>query len=391
MLKDSQFDGPIVDWLDAYALRGYMTTDTSLAIRGWNRWLEAKSGIRAQAILGQPLFEVFPDLVARQLDRCFKDALNGQVSVLAHRFHKYLLKFPASTEHKLSEMQQSAYISPLIRDGQVIGTMSVIDDVTERVIRENELLAAREQANKANAAKDRFIAVLSHDLRTPLTATLGWTHVLRDRIRDERVLRRGLEVIDRNASVQLELIEKLLDISRIDSAKLQLEIQPVEISEAIRATLETLEPVAQSKGVRIECGIMLDQRRRAALDPKRFQQIIWNLISNALKFTPKGGAVRVDVEDFIDGFQLSVADTGKGISAESMPHLFEPLWQADGGITQGGLGLGLAIVKNLVELHGGSIRAESAGLGQGAVFFVRMLWSGPAAKPLVKSAAQIAD
>jgi len=332
----------------------------------------------AKAVVGRPLFEAFPDLVARQLDRLYLDALNGQVSVLAHRFHKYLLKFPAP-DYGLDEMQQSAVIAPLLREGEVIGTISIIDDVTERVIRENELLAAREEAYKANEAKDRFIAVLSHDLRTPLTAIVGWSRVFRERAGDERMVLKGADVIERNAAVQLSLIEKILDISRINAAKLELDIEPVDVPAAVCAALETLEPIAQSKGVRIDRVSTPREHRTAKLDPKRFQQIIWNLISNALKFTPKGGTVRVDLEYASDAFQLSIADTGKGISAENMPHLFEPLWQAEGSSGHGGLGLGLAIVRNLVDLHGGSIRAESAGADKGAVFIVRIPWSGPPA------------
>ena len=353
MLRDSEFDASIVDWLDVHAQRGYMTTDTSLVIRGWNHWLEQKSGRSAESVVGRPLTEVFPDLIARQLDAIYHDALQGQVSVLAHRFHKYLLKMPCSPDHGLDEMRQSALISPLVREGSVVGTISVIDDVTERITRENELLMARETAHKANEAKDQFIAVLSHDLRTPLTAILGWARVFRERAKDERMVLKGAEVIERNAALQLALIEKVLDISRINAATLELDIESVDVPEVIHATLEALEPLAESKGILIEHTLPFRDRRMAALDPKRFQQIIWNLISNALKFTPAGGTVRVTLEYAPDVFQLSVADTGKGISPESMPHLFKPLWQDEGSGGHGGLGLGLAIVRNLVHLHGG--------------------------------------
>jgi signal transduction histidine kinase len=193
---------------------------------------------------------------------------------------------------------------------------------------------------------------------------------------------KGAEVIERNAALQLSLIEKILDISRINAAKLELDLEAVDVPETICSTLETLEPLAQSKGVRIDRAFAPRGGRTAKLDSKRFQQIIWNLISNALKFTPKGGSVRVALEYASDAFQLSIADTGKGISAENMPHLFEPLWQAEGSSGHGGLGLGLAIVRNLVDLHGGSIRAESGGPDKGAVFIVRMPWLGP---PAVKA------
>ena len=375
MLKNSEFDACIVQWLDEYAPRGYIITDAGLVIRGWSRWLEYNSGLTADSVVGRHLMEVFPDLVSRQLDRLYQDALHGQVSILAQRFHKYLLKFKVGLESGFEDMQQSAMISPLIRDGNVIGTITVIEDVTERIGRENDLLAAREAANRANDAKDRFIAVLSHDLRTPLTAILGWSRLFREHPKDERLVLKGADVIERNAALQLALLEKILDISRINAAKLELDIEVVDVAEAVHAAVDTLEPLAQSKGIRIEQAMMLDKGRTAGLDPKRFQQIIWNLISNALKFTPQGGTVCVRLEYTPDAFQLSVADTGKGISAESIPHLFEPLWQDEGSGGHGGLGLGLAIVRNLVQLHGGSIRAESAGLGQGAVFIVQIPWS----------------
>jgi hypothetical protein len=377
MLKNPQFDASVVEWLDEYAGRGYLLTDSLLRIVGWNRWLEAKSGLGAKDTIGRDLFSLYPDLLTRQLDRLFEGALNGQVSVLAHRFHKYLIKLPADPESGLSEMQQTAVVAPLIRDGEVIGTITVIDDVSERVAREDELLAAQLEAKRANEAKDRFIAVLSHDLRTPLTAILGWARVFNEHTTDERMVRKGAEVIERNATIQLGLIEQILDISRINAAKLELTLELVDVSEVINATVEAMEPLAEAKGVRIDRALDQQDRRTTALDPKRFQQIIWNLISNALKFTPKGGFIKVGLEYSTHGFQMTVADTGKGISAESMPHLFEPLWQAESSGGHGGLGLGLAIVRNLVDLHGGSIHVESPGIDQGAVFKVRIPWSDP--------------
>src|SRR5262245_56455167 len=202
MLNNPQFDASVVGWLDEYAGRGYLLTDPFLKIVGWNRWLESRSGLSGNEIIGRNLFDVFPDLVTRQLNHLYENALNGQVSILAHRFHKYLLKLPTDPESGLTEMQQSAVVAPLIRDGEVIGTISVIDDVSERVVREDELIAAREDAKKANESKDRFIAVLSHDLRTPLTAILGWARVFRENASDERVVRKGGEVIERNARIQ---------------------------------------------------------------------------------------------------------------------------------------------------------------------------------------------
>ena len=375
MLKNPDFNEPILDWLNDYASQGIVTTDKDLIIRGWNCWLEENTGRSAAEVLGRSLFVIFPDLVERGLDRLYRSALEGQISVLAQRFHQYLTKLPARPEFGLAEMQQAARIAPLVCNVIVIGTITVIHDVSERVIRENELVAAREQADKANEAKDRFLAVLSHDLRTPLTSILGWARIFRERAGDEQIVRRGTEIIERSAAVQLQLIEEILDLSRITAAKLELNLEPVEVRQIVNAALETLEPAAIAKGITLHRS-MPDEPRVAKLDSKRCQQIIWNLVSNSLKFTPRGGAVEATLKYASEGFELRIADTGKGIDAESLPHLFEPLWQAEGNASDGGLGLGLAIVRNLVELHGGSIHAESSGTGQGATFILKMPWSG---------------
>jgi PAS domain S-box-containing protein len=372
--KHSDIDSAIVQWLNDYAQRGILITDASFAIRGWNRWLEQNTCYTAEAVSGKCLFDVFPEIVERRLDQAYQEALSGKVTLLAHRFHRYLLKLGARPEYGLAEMQQSVLISPLVRDGQIVGTITAIEDVSERVARENQLIAEREAADHANEAKDRFLSVLSHDLRTPLTAILGWARVFQSRPTDEGTVRKGAAVIERNVGVQLELIEEILDISRISAAKLELNITPVNVRAATVMTLEMLEPIAEAKGVRLH-SVMPEQEREADLDSKRFQQILWNLVSNAVKFTPDGGSVHITLTYRDCDFQLTIADTGKGIDAENLGHVFDPLWQAEASGRQGGLGLGLTIVKNLVELHGGSIRAESSGLGHGAVFHVEIPWS----------------
>lgn len=391
MLKHTDFDGAIFRWLNDYAPQGILITDTDLVIRGWNLWLEQHTGRSAAAALGKPLLEVFPELAQRRLDDLYREALHGQVTVLAQRFHQYLVRLDARPEYGLPAMQQSARIAPLMERGEVIGTITAIEDVSERVVRENDLTAAREAADRANQAKDRFLAVLSHDLRTPLTAILGWAQIFRARPGDEQIVKRGADVIERNAAIQLQLIEQILDISRFTASKLELNVESGVVREMVVTALETLEPVAEAKGIRIEQNLPEDPRI-ASLDPKRFQQIIWNLISNALKFTPKGGWVRVTLTHAEKAFQLAVADNGKGIDAENLPHLFEPLWQAEDSEGHGGLGLGLAIVRSLVQLHGGTVRAESAGPGQGAQFIVEIPWrpaSGQASPKSLHSSRKI--
>jgi signal transduction histidine kinase len=207
-----------------------------------------------------------------------------------------------------------------------------------------------------------------------LTAILGWAQVFQERAHDPQIVRKGTAAIARNASVQLQLIEQILDISRITASKIELDLEHVEIREMISSTLDTLEPLATADGIRL-VSEMPATAHTVVLDSKRFQQIVWNLVSNSLKFTPQGGSVTAALEYTEKRFRLSIIDTGKGIAAENLPHLFEPLWQAEGSSGHGGLGLGLAIAKSLVELHGGSIHAGSPGEGRGATFIIEMPWS----------------
>src|SRR5215467_4481122 len=183
------FDAPIARWMNEHAPQGIFITDDVLVIRGWNRCMELMSGRTSDSVIGRPILEVFPELAGRQFDRIYREALSGRFLVLDHRFHKYIIKLPAKPEYKVAEMQQSAHIAPLIDNGQIVGTITAIEDVTERVVRESDLIAAREAADQANQAKDRFLGILSHDLRTPLTAILGWTRIFCERPGDEQLIR----------------------------------------------------------------------------------------------------------------------------------------------------------------------------------------------------------
>ena len=210
--------------------------------------------------------------------------------------------------------------------------------------------------------KDEFLATLSHELRTPLNAILGWSQVLRSNPGDRADLLKGLETIERNARVQTQLIEDLLDMSRITSGKLRLDIQSLQPVSFIEAAVETVKPAADAKGIRLEK--LLDPAAGPISgDPGRLQQVVWNLLSNAIKFTPRDGRVQMSARAGQLAIEISVADTGVGIRPEFIPHLFERFRQGDASTTRtyGGLGLGLSIVKNLVELHGGTVRVESPG------------------------------
>ena len=229
--------------------------------------------------------------------------------------------------------------------------------------------AARADAERASALKDEFLATLSHELRTPLSAILGWSQVLRRGARDETTLLRGLDTIERNARAQTQLIEDLLDMSRITSGKLHLDIQPVDPVTFIEAAMETMRPAADAKGVRLEK--MLDPHTGpVAGDPGRLQQVVWNLLSNAIKFTARGGKVQILLERVNSNVEINISDTGIGIGESFLPHVFERFRQGNQSITRsaGGLGLGLSIVKHLIELHGGSVHAKSPGENMGSTF-----------------------
>jgi PAS domain S-box-containing protein len=232
---------------------------------------------------------------------------------------------------------------------------------------------ARAQAEAANLSKDQFLAMVSHELRTPLNAMLGWGRMLRAGTLDAARRERALEVIERNALAQAQLIEELLDVSRIVSGKLSLEVAPFDIRATVEAAIDTVRPALDTKGMRLQ--LTLPQGTRPVMgDAHRMQQVAWNLLSNAVKFTPSGGQVEVTLEQDETETALRVSDNGQGIAPALLPFVFESFRQADSSITRtfGGLGLGLSISRHLVELHGGSISAFSAGEGQGATFVVRL-------------------
>jgi signal transduction histidine kinase/DNA-binding response OmpR family regulator len=249
-------------------------------------------------------------------------------------------------------------------------------DEVQRAAKERESLlqserAARGEAERLSAIKDEFLATLSHELRTPLNAILGWAQILAGRNARSDDLQRGAEAIYRNARAQAMLIEDLLDMSRITSGKLRLDVQTVAPMSFIEAATEAVRPAAEAKNIRIEM-IVDPLAGPVSGDAGRLQQVVWNLLSNAIKYTPKGGKVQVLLERINSHIEISVADTGIGIAADFLPYVFERFRQADASTTRrfGGLGLGLAIVKHLVELHGGTVQARSAGADQGATFTV---------------------
>lgn len=229
---------------------------------------------------------------------------------------------------------------------------------------------ARAEAENANRLKDDFLATLSHELRTPLSSILGWARILKTGQMQGEQAQRAIETIERNAKTQAQLIEDILDVSRIVSGKLRLDVQPVELASIIEMAIDAVRPAVEAKNIRLQR--VLDDNVMISGDADRLQQIIWNLLSNAIKFTPKDGRVQIKLERVNSHVEITIADNGIGIDSESLPFIFERFRQSDSSTTRkhGGLGLGLAIVRHLVELHGGTVQASSEGLDQGAIFTV---------------------
>lgn len=232
---------------------------------------------------------------------------------------------------------------------------------------------ARAEAEEANRLKDEFLATVSHELRNPLNAMLGWSRMLNSSNISEETAKRGLTAIERNAKAQAQLVEDLLDVSRIVSGKLRLNVRPVQLVSVIEDAIDTIRPAADAREIRLQASLDPDAGPVAG-DSQRLQQVVWNLLSNAVKFTPKGGRVQVRLARINSHIEIVVSDTGQGIAAEFLPYVFDRFRQADGSISRAysGLGLGLAIVRHLVELHGGSSHADSPGKDQGAIFTVKL-------------------
>ena len=312
--------------------------------------------------------------------------------MLSQALHGYLIAMPAvSGDHRFAHMRQAVRISPLSHDGRVIGTLTIIEDVTERVAREAELQAqieersrllsseklARSEAERANRLKDEFLATISHELRNPLNAILGWAHMMRVGKLNEANTERAVETIYRNAKSQSQLVADLLDVSRIISGKLRLDVRTVDLLSIVNAAIDSIRPATDAKGIRLQT--MLDPAAGPISgDADRLQQVVWNLLTNAVKFTPKGGRIQIRVQRLNSHVEIDVSDSGVGISKEFLPYVFDRFRQADASTTRihGGLGLGLSIVRQLVDLHGGNVSVQSEGEGKGATFTITLPFVG---------------
>jgi PAS domain S-box-containing protein len=370
--------------------------DLNGIVTSWNAAAERLYGYRADEMLGKPLSILIP-----------KDRHDEEPEILARlRRGEGIDHYATVRKAKDGRLIQVALTASPIKDadGNIIGYSKIARDITERMQAEAEREAllkseheARAQAEEANRVKDDFLAVLSHELRTPLNAILGWASLLRSGKLDAENADRAIEIVERNAKAQSNLIEGVLDVSRIVSGKLQLDVRPLHLSGVVEAAVDSIRPAADAKNMNVL--VVIDkQEPLISGDATRLQQIVGNLLSNAVKFSPAGSEIGVTLGMVGSEVEIAIKDSGQGISPEFLPHVFDRFRQADPSTTRkhGGLGLGLAIVKQLVDLHGGSVLAESDGIGSGATFKVRLKSIEKAeaistAQPSVASRATVAE
>ena len=325
----------------------------------------------------------------------------GQAAMVSGITDEMLVHAARSREHleTLRLLQLHAYISvPLVANGRSLGVMTFVTAESRRSYDHEDLLVAQavaeraalavdnaraySEARAANRAKDEFLATLSHELRTPINAIMGWGQILQTGIADPSRTAHAIDAIVRNAAAQARLIEDLLDLSRIISGKLRLDVELVDLGAVVSAATVTIEPAAQVKGLRVQT-VVEESAARVHGDRQRLQQAVWNLLSNAVKFTPRGGSVQTNVRRVGSQVEIMVSDTGEGIEADVLPFVFDRFRQADSSSTRqhAGLGLGLAIVRHIVELHGGTVHASSDGPNRGATFRLLLPISIAAAAP----------
>jgi PAS domain S-box-containing protein len=354
-----------------------ITTDVEGCVTFMNRVAESLTGwVQAEA-MGRSLTDIFQILNEQSRQPVENPALRtlaaGTTVGLAN--HTLLIAKDGA------EWPIDDTAAPIRNEqGEVVGAVLVFRDISERKrleLEREQLLAtaqaAQREAEEANRLKDEFLATASHELRTPLTAVLGWSRMLRTGKLDAENSARALESIERNATLQTKLIDDLLDVSRIITGKLILDRRPIEIAHVVSDAVNTVRPAADAKNITIETSF--DAEEGPVLgDANRLQQVVWNLLSNAVKFTPKYGRIEVALQRVNSEVQVSVGDSGEGISSEFLPYVFDRFSQGDGKTTRShsGLGLGLAIVRQLVELHGGTVKAHSDGPGLGATFRLRL-------------------
>jgi signal transduction histidine kinase/CheY-like chemotaxis protein len=365
----------LVRELDTVGDWGLLTTDADLTISGWNRWLERHVGRQAEAFVGRPLFDVFPNLVARKFDRYYRQALAGQIILLSQQFHKYLLPLPPPVaEARFEFMQQTARVIPLVDGEAVCGTVTVVEDVTERVAHEAELRERVDALRDADRRKDEFLAMLAHELRNPLAPISHAVQILGLIKSKEPLLDNARAMIERQVTHLVRLVDDLLDVSRVSRGKVQLQKMPLDLSTVARQAVETSRPLIDSHHHHLTVTLPQDAVPVDG-DFVRLAQVVTNLLNNAAKYTDEGGQIWLTIEKASpEEAVVRVRDNGRGIDPLTLPVLFNLFYQVDRNLdrAEGGLGLGLSLVKSIVEMHGGGVEAHSAGRGKGSEFTVHL-------------------
>ena len=354
------------------ALDAVVGMDASGKVIDWNQQAEATFGYTRDEAMGRPLAElIIPAQFREAHERGLEKYLETGEGPLLNR------RVEMEGQRKDGQPVPIELAITVVKGWGFYRFNAFARDISDRRAADAERNRLLEEAREANRMKDEFLAMLSHELRTPLSAIVGWAHMLRTGGLDEPTVARAIETIDRNAKVQNQLIEDILDVSRIVAGKFHLEMRSVDLVRIVESAIDTVSPLATSKGVELRQNLAEEVRPccPAIGDPDRLQQVVWNLLTNAIKFTPRGGVVTVEVnrQDEPGEFEIVVRDTGQGIAPDFLPHIFERFRQAGTGARRhGGLGLGLSIVRHIVEMHGGSVMATSAGEGQGSVFTLRL-------------------
>jgi PAS domain S-box-containing protein len=353
-----------------------VSKDLDGVITSWNRGAERLFGYTAQEAIGQPVTILIPP-----------DRFDEEPHILERvRRGERLEHYETTRRHKDGMLLQiSLTVSPIIDgEGRIVGASKIARDISAHVAARRAVEESREVLREADRRKDEFLGMLSHELRSPLNVVLGWVRMLRSGTLDEATARRALEVIDRSVHHQSRLITDLLDISRIVSGKLTLQQSAVDLSPIVASVVEAMRPSANAKALALTLH-PADGAVPVHGDAERLRQVVANLLSNAVKFTPSGGQVTVRVARASGRVRMAVSDTGKGITQDFLPYIFDRFRQADstGTRAEAGLGLGLAIVRHIVELHGGSVSAESAGQGKGATFTVDLPMTAPSVDGVV--------
>ena len=333
-------------------------------VMSWNKAAERMFGYTAEEMIGQSISKLFPP-----------DRWDEEAQILAR------LQQGARVDHFETKRQRkdgqlidvSLTISPIRNaEGVIVGASKIARDITGQKEGQRRLAEANEELRRANQVKAEFLTTLSHELRTPLNAILGWVQILKDEPKPQDVAQ-AVPIIERNVLVQSQLIEDLLDMSRIEAGKIKLDMQQIDLAALVAGGIESVRPAAEAKHVRLTSAFS-NVFGNVIGDKDRLQQVFWNLLTNAIKFTPRQGRIHSMIKRVDSHVEISVSDTGQGIAPDFLPHVFDRFRQGDATTTRrhGGLGLGLSIVKRLTELHGGSVQVTSDGIGRGATFIVSL-------------------